>query len=507
MVIPFRAGGRVYGGLWVSPDEGRSWQESSFNKYAAKMMERSFHSPVCGYLIAGAENRIYIGIHGFGISRSDDGGITWRQMLKEGHFWYKMNGSFFPSAKADTNMKGGAVYGTDAVRGLAVNPADPDMVMFTDNDTVTVSLDGGKTWSDAAFDYVYPFDKGRFGAEIPTQLSWAVRSRGPQMIVCNKMGHDPHDPKIIYAAYQDHGFHVSRDGGRSWERPSRGLETYRDICSAKSFTADPKHPGRVYFTLSQPVGRAFVSDDYGVSFRNISVPPKAGKINKRSHSGIVIDPADPCHLFMTTDAGLFESRDTGKKWAEITPAAIREYPRCRWLVIHPKGMFLAAEARRGIREGGLFHSADGGISWKQIMPERLGEIVAIEFCAKKPETGYLIAHEPGENGTSSIWYKRILYKTSDGGMSWKAVTEPDLFNGLAVHPEDPDILYTARFVKDLASGFPEYRRSRDGGKSWSVISRDIPIVGEMNSILIDPKDPKEVFFCDYFTVYRLFSEI
>lgn len=503
MVIPFKVKGKVYGGLWVSADEGKSWKESSFNTYAKKMMNRSYHSTASGYMLAGTGKRIYLAINGFGVSRSDDAGVTWKQTLKSGAFWRKHNGSYFPSAKADTNIKGGTTYGTDAMRAIAVNPADPDMVMFTDNSSVTLSIDGGKTWTDPIIDYVYPFHKGRFGAEVPTQLSWAIRSRGPQVINCNKMARDPHDRKIMYAAYWDHGLHVSRDGGRSWERPSRGLITYDDLRGARSFTTDPKHPGRVYFTSCNPQGRAFVSNDYGVTFKNISVnrtPEKKREENKEEHSGIVIDPQDSKHLFMTTDIGLFESKDGGANWKDITPSQVRKYPRCRLFVINRTGWFLGIAENQRLPVSGLYFSGDKGKSWKRIMPDDIGGVVAIKFCHSAPKTGYLIAHDPGKSGT---WSETTLYKTTDGGLSWKGIYGPELLNGLAVHPTNPNAVYIARYVRNLNNGHPGYLYSENGGKSFRVISRDIPIVGRVCDIVITPQNPGEVFFCDFFTVYRL----
>ena len=99
--------------------------------------------------------------------------------------------------------------------------------------------------------------------------------------------------------------------------PSRGLETYHDVNGARSFTVDPEVKGKVYFTSCKPVGRAFVSNDFGRSFRNISLPQNfaTDALCKTGHSGIVIDPSSPKdlrRLYMTSDNGLFKSENDGK---------------------------------------------------------------------------------------------------------------------------------------------------------------------------------------------------
>lgn len=511
-VRSFRSAEKIYGGIYESNDSGKTWIASSFNTVAGEALEKmaAFDSPAAYPYVAGSKrypNRIYAALHGGGVFRSDDSGKTWRNTHRTGTKWVKVKTSDgsstnFLSNHKNTNFSNSVNYGTDGITSFAICDANPDFVAYTDYGSAVMSTDGGSTWYDVPFEYTAPFDQGRFDAELPSTLSWRVRSRGPQVIVCNKMAPDPHQPQIVYAAYQDHGLRVSRDGGESWERPSQGLEIYTDVCGARSFTTDPKTPGRIYFTSYYPMGRAFVSNDYGKTFRNISLPPLPGEINKGyklSHTGIVIDPADNMHLYFTTDRGLFESINGGQSWQDITPTQLSGNPAVKIMQTTATGLFVGSDPYQTTK-GGLYHSLDKGKTWKQIAPDLVGGVFDLEFAPANPQIAYMIANYPDVQGG---WSEHPVLKSIDGGMTWNKITGDALYAGLAIHPQNPDILWIGKKAYDLNSSSPEYLRSDDGGKNWQCISDSIPICGTLSSITVNPQNPGELFFADWFSVWRL----
>src|SRR5207302_1678746 len=100
---------------------------------------------------------------------------------------------------------------------------------------------------------------------------------------------------------------------------------------------------------------------------------------------------------------------------------------------------------------------------------------------------------------------RGLYKTSDGGTTWKAVltisTDTGV-NDIAFDPKNPDILYASayqrrRAVGQLIGGGPEggIYKTTDGGSKWTKLSKGLP-AGDMGRIALASdgrKNPATVF--------------
>jgi len=149
---------------------------------------------------------------------------------------------------------------------------------------------------------------------------------------------------------------------------------------------------------------------------------------------------------------------------------------------------------------GVYRSPDGGKTWENVgLPasEHVGKILV---HPKDGKTVYVAAQGP-------LWADggdRGLYKTTDGGKTWKAVLTISGRTGVSdvwMDPRDPEVLYAAayqrrRHVFTLINGGPEsgLHKSTDGGATWTKLANGLP-KGDVGRIglAIPPTAPDTVY--------------
>jgi photosystem II stability/assembly factor-like uncharacterized protein len=197
-------------------------------------------------------------------------------------------------------------------------------------------------------------------------------------------------------------------------------------------------------------------------------------------------------------AALFESKDAGATWSLVR--GLYDHPhRAQWqpggggLCLHT---ILPDPSRRGrlhvaISTGGVYRSDDGGASWRtahkgvraQFMPDPHPEFGQ---CVHK------IARHPSQPDRLFLQNHWGLYRTDDAGESWKDIARgvpSDFGFGMAVHPHDPDTVYIVPLESDEFRCTPEGKlrvyRTRDGGKSWKALTRGLPQKEAFETVLRD----------------------
>ncbi len=149
---------------------------------------------------------------------------------------------------------------------------------------------------------------------------------------------------------------------------------------------------------------------------------------------------------------------------------------------------------------GVYKSVDGGKSWKNVGLQRSEHIGKILIHPENGDIVYVAAQGP-------VWAPggdRGLYKTTDGGETWTRIldiSENTGVNEVHMDPRDPDVLYASawqrrRHVWTWISGGPESAlyKSTDGGGSWEKITNGIPggDVGRIG-LCVSPADPDYVY--------------
>ena len=149
---------------------------------------------------------------------------------------------------------------------------------------------------------------------------------------------------------------------------------------------------------------------------------------------------------------------------------------------------------------GVYKSEDGGKSWKNMGLKSSRQIGKILIDPRDSDVVYVAAE-------GSVWGpggERGLYKTTDGGKSWKAVltiSEHTGVSDIVMDPRDPDVIYAAshqrrRHVFTKIDGGPEsgIHKTTDGGKTWKQLKSGLP-GGDKGAIglAISPVNPDIVY--------------
>lgn len=149
---------------------------------------------------------------------------------------------------------------------------------------------------------------------------------------------------------------------------------------------------------------------------------------------------------------------------------------------------------------GVYKSEDGGKSWKNVGLKRSEHIGMITIDPRNSDIVYVAAYGP-------LWSAggdRGIYKTTDGGKSWERileVSENTGFNEVHIDPRNPDVLYAAAHQRrrrqwTYLGGGPEsgIYKSTDAGKTWTTINKGLPS-GDKGRIglAISPADPEIIY--------------
>lgn len=271
----------------------------------------------------------------------------------------------------------------------------------------------------------------------------------------------------------------------------------------------PTQPNVFYMGINN--GGVWKSDDYGRTWNPIFDSAPTGSIGD-----IAVSPSHPHVIYIGSGEGLhrpdlavgdgiFKSTDGGKTWQHVGLPDVQQVGR---LIVHPTNPDIVIVAGLGHpyganEERGVFRTTNGGKTWEKVLyiNHNTGAI-QVEFDPTNPSIIFADLWEhregPWENG-SFLGTHSGLYKSTDGGTTWKQLTaglptgEQGLGRiGVGISPSDPRRMYATVDARELSGLY----RSDDGGESWKRICTDGRIYGrgsDFAEVRVHPKNPDIVF--------------
>ena len=239
----------------------------------------------------------------------------------------------------------------------------------------------------------------------------------------------------------------------------------------------------------------------GLKFRSIGPAFMSGRI-----ADIAIHPQKASTWYVAVGSGgVWKTENAGTTWASIFDGQTSYSIGCITLdPQNPEVVWVGSGENVGGRHvgygDGIYRSADGGRSWKNMGLKNSEHLSKIIVHPEDPNTVWVAAQGP-------LWSKggdRGVYKTTDGGQTWKRTLGDAEWVGatdLLIDPRDPDLLYAAtwqrhRTVAGHMGGGPGsgIHRSTDGGETWTKLSSGLP-TGNLGKIglALSPQRPDVVY--------------
>ncbi len=239
----------------------------------------------------------------------------------------------------------------------------------------------------------------------------------------------------------------------------------------------------------------------GLAVRNIGPAVVGGRI-----VDIAVDPT-ALHTWYVAVAsgGLWKTTNAGTTWSSVFEGQGSYSVGCLAIDLkNPLVIWVGTgenNSQRSVAYGdGVYKSTDGGKTWENMGLKKSEHIGKIIIDPRDSNTVYVAAQGP-------LWAPggdRGLYKTTDGGKTWKpilTISENTGVSDLVMDPRNPDVLYASayqrrRHVWTLVNGGPEaaIHKSTDGGATWKKLTSGLPTV-DMGRIglAIAPSKPDTVY--------------
>lgn len=328
----------------------------------------------------------------------------------------------------------------------------------------------------------------------------------------------------IYAATRSGGLWKTTNAGTTWAPISDSV----GAAAVGAVAIAPSNPNIVWMgTGDQANARSsysgkgvFKSADAGATWQFVGLP------DSHHIARIVIHPQSPDivyvaamgHLFSRNEErGVFRTRDGGRSWQKvlyvndgvgaIDLAINRQRPAVLYAAMYDKERRPWQIVESG-PESGVYRTTNGGDTWQRLgggLPTgKIGRI-GLDLYQKNPRILYALVEN--QNPVASAAGARAaevsataplaqgiigneLYRTDDGGSTWRKVTDvnvaggkaPYSFNQIRINPHDDRTVIVTSDSMYI---------SRDGGKTWDT-NFFRRVFGDFRCMWWDPQDPDRI---------------
>jgi photosystem II stability/assembly factor-like uncharacterized protein len=240
----------------------------------------------------------------------------------------------------------------------------------------------------------------------------------------------------------------------------------------------------------------------GLRFRSLGPALTSGRVGD-----IAIHPGDKRVWYVgASSGGVWKSVNAGTTWTPIFDGQASYSIGA--LAIDPADPLVVwvgtgeNNSQRSVGYGdGVYKSVDGGRTWRNVGLKESGNIGRIAIDPRDGDAVYVAAQGPMWSGGG----ERGLYKTTDGGGTWTQVLKGDNewtgANEVHLDPRDPDVVYATTWQRmrrqwGFINGGPGsgIHKSTDGGKTWRKLSSGLPNedLGKI-ALAVAPSDPNTIY--------------
>ena len=148
----------------------------------------------------------------------------------------------------------------------------------------------------------------------------------------------------------------------------------------------------------------------------------------------------------------------------------------------------------GAASGGLWKTTDGGLNWKPVFDDK--PVASVSALAAAPSDPQIMFAGTGESFIrSNVTIGNGVYKSTDGGETWQlsGLDNTGRISRIIIHPTNPEIVFVCAVGHAYA---PQKERgvykSVDGGKTWKLVLFVDENTGA-SDLVIDPTNPRILF--------------
>lgn len=297
---------------------------------------------------------------------------------------------------------------------------------------------------------------------------------------------DPTRPGTLYAAFGPGNLWKTTDGGLTWA----ALFENQPVLGIGDVALAPSRPETIWLgtgvdlkkprNFTMPGAGVFRSDDGGSTWRHLGLEDSyhIGKIDVHPRDPETAFVAVHGHYWTTNpNRGLYRTRDGGKTWDHVL--FVNERTGANDVLIAPSDPNVvyatAWECYPDIAgpSSGVYKSEDGGTTWRRLaggLPsgDRTGRI-GLAVSARDAAKAYVLVDNLNRGDAPPA----EVYRTDDGGRTWRRTHKDDLlifgrigwyFADIYLNPQDDEEVY--------ALGI-RVARSADGGKTFGLVGGDV----------------------------------
>ena len=312
---------------------------------------------------------------------------------------------------------------------------------------------------------------------------------------------DPSRPLVFYFGAVNGGVWKTTNGGQTWRNVTDGKS---DISSVGAIAVAPSDPNVIYVGTGESQPREDLTYGTGVyrSTDGGADVAHLGLTDTQQIGDVVIDPRDPDRVYVAAighafgpnaERGVFRTTDGGRSWKKVL--FLNDSTGAMDLTIDPTNprilfasMWKFQRMPWGMNAGGgrsgLWKTTDGGDTWKEItfnpgIPAKpLGKI-GVSISPANPRRVYASIEAPDSSGG--------IFRSDDGGDTWQRTSDDQkwsvrawYYSAVTADPTDENTVY----VMNL-----QVSRSVDGGKTFSTVR--VPH-GDTHIMWVDPKDSQRL---------------